>query len=451
MACFLAVAPARAALAIGVSVNGGYGAVSFSYFHDQLAPAGVWFHSARWGEVWRPTHVEAHFHPYVHGHWVLTNDYGWMWVSAYGWSDIPFHYGRWVFDIDSGWIWIPGYVWAPSWVVWRTGGSVIGWAPMPPNAAFLAGTFYIGDTWYDDDYFGYPAWYGDAFVPATYASLFVFVGSDHFADNDFDGHMITGAAVTPLMSQTHNVVNMSVVNGHIFNHGIYPSVVARATGRPVQTVAAARVIRDPAHVADVRTGMRITAQERRTVPAAPAARALRQFKAEGVSPNLRNAWARTQNRETFGHADTGPSRAPSSARLGASERGQPAQFSSRATHEGAAGRYAGRSAVYSGSSRHAEATVPRERVSRSAYGRAERGSSWSRSTAERHASYARPARESYGAPFERGAYAPHYGNAPMMEHGGRMPAERGNVSPHGGGQPQGHPAPQRGGREPHGG
>ena len=72
------------------------------------------------------------WHPYTYGHWVYT-DVGWTWVSDYEWGAIPYHYGTWVLEPELGWVWVPGYVWAPAWVVFRTGPSYVGWAPVPPS------------------------------------------------------------------------------------------------------------------------------------------------------------------------------------------------------------------------------------------------------------------------------------------------------------------------------
>lgn len=75
----------------------------YNDFHDQLAQYGDWVYSDRWGEVWIPADVPDDFHPYsTAGHWVDTEDYGWIWQSDYRWGDIAFHYGRWVNDPYDG-------------------------------------------------------------------------------------------------------------------------------------------------------------------------------------------------------------------------------------------------------------------------------------------------------------------------------------------------------------
>ena len=90
-----------------------------------------------------PETVGADFAPYVTaGHWALTDDDQWVWVSDYEWGSGPFHYGRWVWIDGTGWAWIPGGVYAPAWVVWQTGyydEAYVGWAPMPPAWCWRGG------------------------------------------------------------------------------------------------------------------------------------------------------------------------------------------------------------------------------------------------------------------------------------------------------------------------
>jgi hypothetical protein len=80
-----------------------------------------------------------------------------MWISdePFGWA--TYHYGRWALLRGHGWVWVPGSEWAPSWVSWRTSGSHIGWAPLPPETlAWRAHhwgntvdvTFGIGALWF---------------------------------------------------------------------------------------------------------------------------------------------------------------------------------------------------------------------------------------------------------------------------------------------------------------
>ena len=128
--------------------------VSFEFFHSSLAPHGSWHVSGSFGRVWHPYEFASGWHPYSEGHWVYT-DLGWTWASAYSWGAIPFHYGTWVIEPGLGWVWVPGYVWAPAWVVYRTGPSYIGWAPVAPS--FSIGVSFHHHDYYEPDHFVFVA------------------------------------------------------------------------------------------------------------------------------------------------------------------------------------------------------------------------------------------------------------------------------------------------------
>ncbi|MDC0683624.1 DUF6600 domain-containing protein [Sorangium atrum] len=112
-------------------------------FQQPLAAYGTWVDDPSYGTVWVPSAVVvgADFAPYqTAGHWALTDDGEWLWVSDYTWGHIPFHYGRWVWISSHGWAWIPGRTYAPAWVVWRVGDAgYVGWAPMPPTYTWSSG------------------------------------------------------------------------------------------------------------------------------------------------------------------------------------------------------------------------------------------------------------------------------------------------------------------------
>src|SRR5262249_47338899 len=105
--------------------------------------------------------VGADFAPYqTAGHWAMTDDEEWLWVSDYDWGYVPFHYGRWVWINARGWSWIPGRVYSPAWVSWRVGDAgYIGWAPMPPSWYWYDG--YATNLWVTP----YAAY---CFVPTAY-------------------------------------------------------------------------------------------------------------------------------------------------------------------------------------------------------------------------------------------------------------------------------------------
>lgn len=104
-------------------------------FYSHLAPHGIWMEFNDGIIVWRPSIVKKSWAPYKLGRWIYT-DYGWYWDSYEPFGYITYHYGRWYFDDFYGWIWIPDLDWAPAWVEWRYDNDYIGWAPLPPYAAF---------------------------------------------------------------------------------------------------------------------------------------------------------------------------------------------------------------------------------------------------------------------------------------------------------------------------
>lgn len=114
-------------------------------FKPTLDPYGRWEADPKYGTVWVP-HAEAvgpDFAPYVsRGHWALTADDDWIWVSDYPFGWAVFHYGRWVWISNWGWSWVPGRTYANAWVVWRVpsaGYAYVGWAPMPPSWVWVDG------------------------------------------------------------------------------------------------------------------------------------------------------------------------------------------------------------------------------------------------------------------------------------------------------------------------
>ncbi|MER8542490.1 hypothetical protein NKH17_24105 [Mesorhizobium sp. M1334] len=106
--------------------------VSISTFYEDLSSYGDWvsYHGAT---VFVPVDVPDDWRPYTLGHWVYTEQYGWLWVSdePFGWA--TYHYGRWGYADDIGWYWVPGTRWAPAWVSWRRDREHMIWAPLPPR------------------------------------------------------------------------------------------------------------------------------------------------------------------------------------------------------------------------------------------------------------------------------------------------------------------------------
>ena len=189
--------------------------VNISVFYSALAPYGEWIEYRDYGLCWRPTIVEAGWRPYTHGRWIWT-DYGWTWVSDYEWGWAPFHYGRWINDDYYGWIWVPDDVWGPAWVQWRFSDAYIGWAPLPPTAAFQVG---IGVSF--TDYF--IPHYGWSF---TYCSGFV-------------GSRLVFLPVTRniiILRETRIIHGITYQGSRVFNRGPRVDFIERVSGARVRKV-----------------------------------------------------------------------------------------------------------------------------------------------------------------------------------------------------------------------
>jgi hypothetical protein len=209
---------AAAGVAVGVSVN---------FFHDALSPYGDWIQSARFGLVWTPRHVAHDWRPYTYGHWVYTDD-DWTWVSDDEWGWATGHYGRWYFDPAAGWLWVPGDEWAPAWVVWRSGGGYVGWAPMPPDV---------------------DAFHIDAgLVIDPFAFSFVEVG--HLCEPHVYRRMAPVGRNVTFVRVTENITHYAVHENRIVNRGIDVERVERARGHAVPRVR----IHEVASAAEVHGG-----------------------------------------------------------------------------------------------------------------------------------------------------------------------------------------------------
>ena len=192
----------------------------YSMFYKSLNPYGRWLQVDGYGYAFRPNLSErSSWRPYVDGRWVSTNQ-GWAWDSRepFGWA--CYHYGRWVRLSRQGWVWIPGREWAPAWVSWRSGGSHVGWAPLPPTAGY-------GNISHDCD-----ARYGLA--PGNYT----FIQASHFGRPSYVNATLPMSSVTQIFNQTINVTNIVQVrqqNTNIFMHRGGPALdwVERCNGSPI--------------------------------------------------------------------------------------------------------------------------------------------------------------------------------------------------------------------------
>ena len=189
----------------------------YGTFYDSLSSYGSWFETPNYGYVWQPGVVrDSAWRPYTRGRWVCS-DYGWTWVSdePFGWA--TYHYGRWALVSGIGWVWVPGSEWAPSWVSWRTSGSHIGWAPLPPETL------------------AYRRHHWDSSVDVTFsigASWFNFVETRNF-DRPIHRHCLPYRQNHTFYHQTNNITNIYVQNNNIISGGPRYADLSSRIGRPL--------------------------------------------------------------------------------------------------------------------------------------------------------------------------------------------------------------------------
>lgn len=160
-------------------------------FRETLSQHGKFAQHPKYGEVWTPSETPQGWHPYPPCHWVNTGARGWYFDDKTPWGAIVHHYGRWAHEDRDGWMWVPGNEFSPGWVVWRTGGEWIGWAPMLPDAdirTISAETFDNGGFW-------------------------IFMETAKFTAGCSDGAVAPAEQTPTLVRQTHYVTQISFVDG----------------------------------------------------------------------------------------------------------------------------------------------------------------------------------------------------------------------------------------------
>jgi hypothetical protein len=203
-------------------------AATYSTYYDALAPYGSWVDLPAYGWCWQPTcsAVDVGWQPYCQGgHWVYTSC-GWYWASDYSWGWAPFHYGRWYRHPSCGWVWVPGSVWGPSWVTWRSYGDYCGWAPLPPEAGWMAG---VGLTWHGSHFsagFGFGLGW----------NCFTFVGFHDFCGPRPYQHRVPRREVVGIYNHSTVINNIAIANHTVANHGLAPSRISAVTHQGIRPV-----------------------------------------------------------------------------------------------------------------------------------------------------------------------------------------------------------------------
>ena len=188
--------------------------INFNMFYDRLGGYGDWT-DFNGDYVFVPGNMRLGWRPYTVGHWVFTDEYGWMWISdePFGWA--TYHYGRWSFDDDIGWYWVPGRRWAPAWVSWRRSNDNVVWAPLPPS--------YDDDLHFNVSYGAIPDYYWVG-VPARRflePNLSVVINF-----NDQDRRRV--------FEQTRPAGNVIIRNNIVVNNVIDVNVIEKQTGRRIK-------------------------------------------------------------------------------------------------------------------------------------------------------------------------------------------------------------------------
>lgn len=187
--------------------------VSFSVFYTELRPYGEWIEIDYGIYAWRPLYISFGWKPYSIGRWVWT-PYGWYWDSyePFGW--VVYHYGRWYYDEYYGWLWIPDYEWAPAWVEWRYTDYYVGWAPLPPYAAFSINIgIHFSINWYTPHYY------------------YVFVPVRYFCGYDVHRYIVKPNHNYRIYREARVSTVYSYRNGTIINLGVDKNFIERKVGR----------------------------------------------------------------------------------------------------------------------------------------------------------------------------------------------------------------------------
>lgn len=189
-----------------------------SGFYEALSPYGDWIRSAEYGLVWCPYEKQVDWRPYSDGEWVWT-DYGWAWVADEDWGWATYHYGRWYDDPYDGWCWVPGQEWAPAWVAWRTGDGWVGWAPLPPELTWQAGT---GIRWNDWDN-----------LPGVQHHWWSFCRERDLPGRNVRNRLAPRHQSVVLVVHTRNITNYTIVDNHVANRSLDVDPIGRAYGKRI--------------------------------------------------------------------------------------------------------------------------------------------------------------------------------------------------------------------------
>lgn len=192
--------------------------VSVDFFYNNLEPYGDWREVGDYGWCWQPRDVDRNWRPYSDGRWLYT-DAGWTWDSEEPYSWAVYHYGRWARVDRVGWVWVPGTEWGPAWVSWRRSARYVGWAPLPPDAAFHRSVGFGARV--DADYDIGPTYYS-------------FVAVRNFGAPRLRKVIVEPEQNITIIHQTTNITRITYVNNVVYNDGPQYDVIARESALPIR-------------------------------------------------------------------------------------------------------------------------------------------------------------------------------------------------------------------------
>jgi hypothetical protein len=247
------------------------------YFYDDLTPYGQWVTVAGYGPCWEPYNVAPDWRPYTLGHWVYSDDDGWLWVSdePFGWC--CYHYGRWAYLPGGRWCWVPGREWGPAWVVWRSGGGYTGWCALPPGEA---GQPYV------------------TVVAGVDPFAFTFVDARFIADVDIREHFEPVTRNVTFIGRTRDITRIDRVGGRFVDRGMDVKDAEKAAGHSIDRFTVA----DAHDAGTAKVSGHEVAVYRPQLPARPAAAARpAQSRFEPAPPRAApsNADAASAQRDTY--------------------------------------------------------------------------------------------------------------------------------------------------------
>ncbi len=113
---------------------------------NDLDANGNWYNVPDVGPVWSPNEAAyAGWDPYGYGSWMWYPQFGYRWVSGYGWGFLPFNAGLWSWYDGFGWGWMPGFGGCDPWFAGGFWGANFGywpgWYSLPVAPGFAGGHF----------------------------------------------------------------------------------------------------------------------------------------------------------------------------------------------------------------------------------------------------------------------------------------------------------------------